>query len=151
MPINTDTANDISQVRVSSTKLRMRKKKRMSPSYGVGTSFLDCYKLSGDILGEGSCGTVRTCINIQTGTEFAVKIISKLSEYFSRSQILSEVELYHQCRKENNIIQLIDFYEENDCFYLVFEKMWGGSLLCQIKKERKVHRGRNSQQYQRLG
>ena len=141
MPINTDTANTISQVRVSSTKLAMRKKKRMSPSYGVGTSFLDCYKLSGDILGEGSCGTVRTCINIQTGTEFAVKIVSKLSEYFSRSHILSEIELYHQCRQENNIIRLIDFYEENDCFYLVFEKMWGGSLLRQIKRRGKFTEG----------
>merc|ERR1711964_81597 len=113
-------------------KARRRKKKKRSPM--VGNTFSDLYKLTGQSLGEGSYGKVETCVNVFTGIEYAVKIIEKVPGLFSRSKILKEIEIYHLCRGEPNIIQLIEYFEEANCFYLVFEKMLGGPLLDHIQR-----------------
>merc|ERR1712066_662567 len=113
-------------------KARRRKKKKRSPM--VGNTFSDLYKLTGQSLGEGSYGKVETCVNVFTGIEYAVKIIEKVPGHFSRSKILKEIEIYHLCRGEPNIIQLIEYFEEANCFYLVFEKMLGGPLLDHIQR-----------------
>jgi len=101
----------------------------------VGNTFADLYKLTGEHLGEGSYGRVETCVNVFTGLEYAVKIIDKVPGLFNRSKILKEIELYHLCRGHQNIIQLIEFFEETECFYLVFEKMVGGPLLDHIQRK----------------
>merc|ERR1712130_592302 len=111
---------------------RRRKKKKRSPM--VGNTFSDLYKLTGQSLGEGSYGKVETCVNVFTGIEYAVKIIEKVPGLFSRSKILKEIEIYHLCRGEHNIIQLIEYFEEANCFFLVFEKMLGGPLLDHIQR-----------------
>merc|ERR1719338_76595 len=96
-------------------KARRRKKKKRSPM--VGNTFSDLYKLTGQSLGEGSYGKVETCVNVFTGIEYAVKIIEKVPGLFSRSKILKEIEIYHLCRGQQNIIQLIEYFEEANCFY----------------------------------
>merc|ERR1711973_339607 len=113
-------------------KARRRKKKKRSPM--VGNTFSDLYKLTGQSLGEGSYGKVETCVNVFTGIEYAVKIIEKVPGFFNRSKILKEIEIYHLCRGQENIIQLIEYFEEPNCFYLVFEKMLGGPLLDHIQR-----------------
>ena len=52
-------------------------------------------------------------------------------------QMLKEIELYFLCQGVPEIIQLIEYFEEPDFFYLVFEKAKGGPLLSQI--QRRVH------------
>ena len=47
------------------------------------------------------------------------------------------METFHHCQGHPNIIQLIEFFEEEDRFYLVFEKILGGPLLSHI--QRRVH------------
>merc|ERR1712066_806176 len=113
-------------------KARRKKKKKRSPM--VGNTFNDLYKLTGQSLGEGSYGKVETCVNVFTSIEYAVKIIEKVPGHFSRSKILKEIEIYHLCRGQENIIQLIEYFEESNCFYLVFEKMLGGPLLDHIQR-----------------
>merc|ERR1711973_213149 len=113
-------------------KARRRKKKKRSPM--VGNTFTDPYKLTGQSLGEGSYGKVENCVNVFTGIEYAVKIIEKVPGFFNRSKILKEIEIYHLCRGQENIIQLIEYFEEPNCFYLVFEKMLGGPLLDHIQR-----------------
>merc|ERR1712227_776948 len=113
-------------------KARRRKKKKRSPM--VGNTFTDLYKLTGQSLGEGSYGKVENCVNVFTGIEYAVKIIQKVPGFFNRSKILKEIEIYHLCRGQENIIQLIEYFEEPNCFYLVFEKMLGGPLLDHIQR-----------------
>ena len=44
-------------------------------------------------------------------------------------KVFKEVELLHQCTGRPNILQLIEYFEDNDRFYLVFEKMYGGNIL----------------------
>ena len=113
-------------------KERRRKKKKRAPL--VGSTFADLYKLTWETLGEGSYGKVENCVNIYTGIEYAVKIIEKIPGLFSRSKMLKEIEIYHLCRGQQNIIQLIEFFEETSCFFLVFEKMLGGPLLDHIQR-----------------
>merc|ERR1719150_3221348 len=100
----------------------------------MGATFLDLYKLTGETLGEGSYGQVETCKSVFTSIEYAVKIIEKRPGSFNRTKVLKEIEIYHLCRGQKNIIQLIEFFEETDYFYLVFEKINGGPLLNHIQK-----------------
>lgn len=82
----------------------------------------DLYKLTGEVLGEGAYASVQTCVNIYTEQEFAVKIIDKVPGH-ARARVFREVETFHYCQGHPNIIQLIEFFEDTDKFYLVFEKV----------------------------
>jgi len=42
-------------------------------------------------------------------------------------KVFKEVELLHTCHGRKNILQLIEYFEDNERFYLVFEKMYGGT------------------------
>merc|ERR1712080_177222 len=42
------------------------------------------------------------------------------------------------CQGKDNIIQLVEFFDESDCFFLVFEKMEGGPSLSQIQQRGKL-------------
>lgn len=52
----------------------------------------------------------------------------------SRQRVFKEVETFHHCHGHPNIIQLIEFFEEEERFYLVFEKVNGGPLLNRIQE-----------------
>ena len=65
---------------------RRKKKKRLCGSLSV-TQFCDVYRLTGEVLGEGSYGKVEECENITTKAKFAVKIISKSNVHFSRPKV----------------------------------------------------------------
>ncbi|XP_025064083.1 MAP kinase-interacting serine/threonine-protein kinase 2 isoform X2 [Alligator sinensis] len=44
--------------------------------------------------------------------------------------------MLYQCQGHRNVLELIEFFEEEDKFYLVFEKMRGGSILTHIHRRR---------------
>jgi len=121
------------EVRQREAQKQRKRKKKKSEKTIVASSFCDLYKLTGETLGEGSYGKVETCLNIFTEIEYAVKIIEKRPGLYSRSKVLKEIEIYHMCRGHPNIIQLIEFFEEEERFCLVFEKMNGGPLLDHIQ------------------
>jgi MAP kinase interacting serine/threonine kinase len=98
-----------------------------------GASFSDLYYLTGEHLGQGAYATVQTCVRRDTGVEYAVKIIEKRPEN-SRTRVIKEIETFHLCSGHPNIVQLIEYFEENDKFYLIFEKMRGGPLLNHIQQ-----------------
>ncbi|CAG9115806.1 hypothetical protein JYU34_016708 [Plutella xylostella] len=112
---------------------RKRRRKKRSGSSVVTSCFQDLYKLTGEVLGEGAYASVQTCVNIYTGQEFAVKIIDKVPGH-ARARVFREVETFHYCQGHPNIIQLIEFFEDTDKFYLVFEKINGGQLLARIQE-----------------
>merc|ERR1712110_511543 len=120
------------------SQLAKKKKKKKKPLSSVGTlsTFQDLYKLTGEKLGEGSYGQVETCKSVYDGEEYAVKIIEKKPGIFQRSKLLKEIEIYHMCRGQRNIIQLIESFEEDDKCYLVFEKLNGGPLLEHIQRRK---------------
>jgi len=119
------------QQRKEEAKTRRRKKKKTNSSL-VATTFQELYHLTGEVLGEGAYASVRTCRNVWTDIEYAVKIIEKVPGH-SRSRVFKEIEMFHHCRGHKNIIQLIEYFEESELFYLVFEKINGGQLLDHIQ------------------
>lgn len=84
--------------------------------------------MTGDILGEGAYASVQTCVNIYTDLEYAVKIIDKIPGH-ARARVFREVETFHHCQGHPGILQLIEFFEDEDKFYLVFEKVRTGYFL----------------------
>ncbi|GFR05947.1 hypothetical protein TNCT_365811, partial [Trichonephila clavata] len=117
-----------------SQQQRRRRKKKRTRSFC--DNFNDVYRLTDEVLGEGACASVRTCVQLNTGQEFAVKIIMKEPSH-PREKVFKEIETFHHCRGHQNIIQLIQFFEEQDRFLLIFEKVYGGPLLAHIQK--RVH------------
>ncbi|XP_056459567.1 MAP kinase-interacting serine/threonine-protein kinase 1 [Gadus chalcogrammus] len=114
---------------------KRKKKKRTRAKDSFTGSFDDVYKLTEEILGQGACAKVQGCISLQDGNEFAVKIIEKSAGH-SRSRVFREVETLYQCQGNKNILELIQFFEDSSCFYLVFEKLRGGSILTHIQNRR---------------
>jgi len=98
--------------------------------------FTELYKLTGEVLGEGAYASVQTCTSLYTDLEYAVKIIDKIPGH-ARARVFKEVETFHHCQGHPNIIQLIEFFEDEEKFYLVFEKVNGGQLLNRIQE--RVH------------
>lgn len=78
--------------------------------------------MTGDVLGEGAYASVQTCVNIYTDLEYAVKIIDKIPGH-ARARVFREVETFHHCQGHPGILQLIEFFEDEEKFYLVFEKV----------------------------
>lgn len=109
-----------------------RQRHRREPTVTVST-FEDLYQLTGEKLGQGAYAEVWTCINKLTEQEFAVKIIEKRPGH-SRTRVMKEIETFHLCTGHPNIVQLLEFFEQDDKFYLVFEKMRGGPLLSLIQR-----------------
>ncbi|CAG9856256.1 unnamed protein product [Phyllotreta striolata] len=118
--------------RKEEAKRRRRKKKRTGSSL-VSSCFQDLYKLTGEVLGEGAYASVQTCVSLFTDQEFAVKIIDKIPGH-ARGRVFREVETFHHCQGHQNIIQLTEFFEDEEKFYLVFEKINGGQLLRRIQE-----------------
>ena len=116
------------QQRKEEAKSRRRKKKKTNSSV-VASTFQDLYHMTGEILGQGAYASVRTCRNVWTDQEFAVKIIDKVPGH-SRSRVFKEIDTFYHCRGHKNIIQLVEYFEEPDRFYLVFEKINGGTNFC---------------------
>ncbi|XP_051950031.1 MAP kinase-interacting serine/threonine-protein kinase 2-like [Xyrauchen texanus] len=120
---------------IPDAKKRNKKKKRCRATDSFSGRFEDVYKLQDDVLGEGAYARVQTCISQITNKEYAVKIIEKRPGH-SRSRVFREVEMLYQCQGHRNILELVEFFEEEDKFYLVFEKLRGGSVLAHIHKRR---------------
>ncbi|XP_028260149.1 MAP kinase-interacting serine/threonine-protein kinase 1 isoform X1 [Parambassis ranga] len=142
--INTEQRHHLSQgpaeieksqpVNIPDAAKRKKKKRTRATDSSTGT-FDDLYKLTDEVLGQGAYAKVQGCISLQNGQEFAVKIIEKSAGH-SRSRVFREVETLYQCQGNKNILELIQFFEDNSCFYLVFEKLRGGSILTHIQNRK---------------
>ncbi|VDM95956.1 unnamed protein product [Thelazia callipaeda] len=98
--------------------------------------FTDFYKLADDHLGSGAYASVKTGISLATGKEFAIKLIDKHEAGHTRSRVMHEVETFNLCKNHPNIVQLHEWFEDHDRFYLVFQKMRGGPLLDHIQRKK---------------
>lgn len=89
--------------------------------------FKDKYKV-GEVLGQGSYSVVKLGTRITDGKKVAVKIVSR--HKLQREDELSlriEVEVLMSLNHPN-IVQALDFFEEEECFYVVLEYIEGGEL-----------------------
>uniref|UniRef100_A0A4W5QZQ1 non-specific serine/threonine protein kinase n=1 Tax=Hucho hucho TaxID=62062 RepID=A0A4W5QZQ1_9TELE len=122
-------------VSISNSAKPKKKKRRSRATDSFTGNFNDLYKLTDELLGQGAYAKVQGCISLQNGNEYAVKIIEKKAGH-SRSRVFREVETLYQCQGNKNILELIQFFEDDSCFYLVFEKLRGGSILTHIQNRK---------------
>merc|ERR1719492_601540 len=126
---------EIEAQREAAKKVRRKKKRTASSTSLASNTFHELYRLTGEVLGQGAYASVQTCVNIYTEVEYAVKIIEKVPTH-SRSRVFKEIDLFHHCQGHQNIINLIEYFEEAERFYLVFEKVLGGQLLDKIAERK---------------
>ncbi|KAG8224373.1 hypothetical protein J437_LFUL005255 [Ladona fulva] len=81
------------------------------------------------ILGDGSFSICRRCTNIQTGQEFAVKVVSR------RVDVNQEINLLRACQGHPNIVRLHEVYHDEVHTYMVLEYLRGGELLERIRRK----------------
>jgi len=96
--------------------------------------FNDEYKL-GDQLGEGVFSVVRECKENETGTSYAVKVVTKsqLTEE-DKKVLFDEINILQELNNPN-IIRLHQVVKESTYLYFVMERMCGGELFDRIVKK----------------
>jgi hypothetical protein len=84
------------------------------------------YRISSVVLGSGRYGTVRECTHRSTGESFAVKSVEKAQvralEYLQR-EIFMLSKINHE-----NIVKMVDCYEDSQYVHIVTEKCAGGEV-----------------------
>lgn len=87
--------------------------------------------LNEPILGDGTFSVCRKCVNLQTGKEYAVKIVSR------KKDCSQEINLLRACQGHPNIVTLHDVIQDEGYTYLVLEYLKGGELFERIRKKSK--------------
>ncbi|KAL7557128.1 hypothetical protein ACA910_002413 [Epithemia clementina (nom. ined.)] len=94
--------------------------------------FADVYHLR-KRLRSGSSATVWECLHIHSHEIYAVKVIDRRGLKPSDDEnVLTEVASMQSLSANRHCVQLLDFYEESDYFYLVMEYMAGGDVFDRI-------------------
>jgi len=87
----------------------------------------DFYDL-GESLGKGKFGNVKLGLNKETGLKTAVKVINKtVLKGIETEMVKTEIEIMKFCRHQN-IVKLIDNFEDLENIYIVLEYLTGGNL-----------------------
>ncbi|KAG7370871.1 protein kinase [Nitzschia inconspicua] len=90
--------------------------------------FAEVYDL-GQKIHRGSAGVVMKCISKDLSTSFAVKIIKRSPK--TDEAVLQEVSIMNQL-DHPNLVKVVDFFEEEDNYYIVMELMAGGDVFDRI-------------------
>lgn len=114
-------------------KPKTKRRKRGASVTVLG--FDDQFERTGRILGEGAFSQVEVCRERKTGKEYAVKVIQK-ENWYTRARVLQEVEILYRGKGHPNIIQLEQYFEGDNQFFLVFEMMRGGALINHIESHK---------------
>jgi serine/threonine protein kinase len=100
--------------------------------------FDDEYEVIG-MIRKGSCATVYKCRHKKTKEIYAAKIIGRAKLKASEDEsVLNEVSIMQSLSGYGEyVVQLLDFYEEPEYFYLVMDYMGGGDVFDRILKKSK--------------
>ncbi|GMH35775.1 hypothetical protein BSKO_03643 [Bryopsis sp. KO-2023] len=95
----------------------------------------------GEILGSGSYGIVRRCVDKDTGREYAMKAIPKTPKKRAATpryllKLRNEVDVMRQLGASLNAVYLESVYEDDLYVYLVMELCTGGPLLDRFSKRK---------------
>ena len=120
-----------------SDQSKQNRKSSLMSTVPTAVQFHNSYELKHK-LRKGSYATVWECTHKHSGETLAVKIILRKGlDPTDDEAVLNEVSMM-QCLRENpHVVQLKDFYEEPDYFYLVMEHMAGGDVFDQIVQRNK--------------
>lgn len=107
------------------------------PNYPVTGKYSDIfsnYHIMIEVLGSGKYGNVRECFSRSSGRSFAVKSINK-SKVRRLDHLKQEVRSLSGINHEN-IITMVDCYEDTSYLHIVTEKYTGGELFQKIVENR---------------
>nr|XP_030719746.1 serine/threonine-protein kinase PLK4 isoform X2 [Globicephala melas] len=92
----------------------------------------------GNLLGKGSFAGVYRAESIHTGLEVAIKMIDKKAMYKAGmvQRVQNEVKIHCQL-KHPSILELYNYFEDNNYVYLVLEMCHNGEMNRYIKNRRK--------------
>jgi serine/threonine protein kinase len=86
----------------------------------------------GKKLGEGRFSVVKSCISKRTGVERAVKVIEKVAMDPEEKELMRTEIAILKLVHHDNVIQMIDVFEDRDYIYIVMEMVKGGELFDRI-------------------
>eukprot|EP00195_Chlamydomonas_chlamydogama_P002656 CAMPEP_0202921416 /NCGR_PEP_ID=MMETSP1392-20130828/77385_1 /ASSEMBLY_ACC=CAM_ASM_000868 /TAXON_ID=225041 /ORGANISM="Chlamydomonas chlamydogama, Strain SAG 11-48b" /LENGTH=597 /DNA_ID=CAMNT_0049614987 /DNA_START=209 /DNA_END=2002 /DNA_ORIENTATION=+ len=94
----------------------------------------------GRMIGAGSFGIVRECVEAATGRAYAVKTIAKVPKRGNPTpryllKLRTEVEIMQQLGYSLDAVNLKDAFEDDDNVHLVMELCAGGALLERIESQ----------------
>ena len=92
------------------------------------------YYIDKHVVGVGHHGLVRECIHRATGKRCAVKSIRKSNPSVVPGRLAIEIALLKEM-KHDNIVRLVNVYEDAEYMYLVTDLCEGGKLLERIAEE----------------
>lgn len=101
----------------------------------------DRFQFTGETLGKGHFAKVKKCRDIITGNYYACKVIERKDMVKSSAIVRAEIEILLAVKQHQNIVSLIDHWEDDRKFYLVMELAEGGDLFSRI-----VEQGKYSEQ-----
>lgn len=101
---------------------------RLNMSLTNKKKFAELYEVK-EKIHRGSAGVVNECYSKVYDKKYAVKIIKRDDE--TDEQVLHEVAIMNQLHHDN-LVGVVDFYEEEDFYYIVMELMSGGDVFDRI-------------------
>lgn len=90
-------------------------------------------------LGDGSFSVCYRCIHRKSGHHFAVKIVRRYLRRDSQTGMsydaaINERSLLQTCQGHNNIVKLIEVFQDDHYMFIVLELLEGGELLSRIRQ-----------------
>ncbi len=89
------------------------------------------YQIDPRVLGSGHHGSVRQCTNRNTGVRYAVKTIDKSDPSVKPGCLQREILLLDEMKHEN-VIELVDVFEDERYLHIVTDLCTGGELFDRI-------------------
>lgn len=113
----------------SSKNLARRRRQRTTKSEShTFSSQYDLLDNNDSILGSGAYAIVRLAIRKKDGKKFAVKLIDKHKPGNTREKCFNETKVLKRCCGAKNIIQWIQYFEDENYYFIVTEYIEGGNL-----------------------
>jgi len=89
------------------------------------------YHIDPQVLGTGHHGSVRQCTNRASGLRFAVKSIRKNDPNVKPAGLAREISLLREM-KHDNVVELVEVFEDSEYVHLVTDLCEGGELFDKI-------------------
>lgn len=104
--------------------------KKFQMSHMHKKKFSEFYEL-GDKIHAGTFAIVNACIHKTSGAKYAVKVILRDGKPETDEAVLHEVSVMTRL-EHKNIVEVLDFFEEADQYYIVMDHMAGGDVFDRI-------------------
>jgi hypothetical protein len=95
------------------------------------------YQLSSTVLGNGHFARVQLATDRVTGVQVAVKSIDKKEMVKNRVIVEAELNILRRLGHHRHVVSMLDYYEDERCFFIVMEYCQGGTLFSKIVEQGK--------------